>query len=46
MQKINVIRAASIAKLVKNGNVTTDILLKLCLVLDCSIEDIMGDNKH
>ena len=33
--------AASIAKLGKNGNVTTDILLKICSVLNCNIGDIM-----
>ncbi len=35
------ISAASIAKLGKNGNVTTDILLKICNALNCNIGDIM-----
>ena len=32
---------ASIAKLTKNENVTTDVLLKICSALDCDISDIM-----
>lgn len=35
------ISAASIAKLGKNGNVTTDVLLKICNALNCNIGDIM-----
>lgn len=35
------ISAASIAKLGRNGNVTTDILLKICSAMDCNIGDIM-----
>ena len=31
----------SIAKLAKNENVNTDILLKICTVLSCDIADIM-----
>ncbi len=34
------ISASSIAKLGKSGNVTTDILLKICEALHCRIEDI------
>ena len=32
---------ASIAKLGKNENVTTDVLVKICTALDCGIDDIM-----
>ncbi|BAK56935.1 XRE family transcriptional regulator [Candidatus Arthromitus sp. SFB-mouse-Japan] len=35
------ISAASIAKLGKGENITTDILLKICESLDCKLEDIM-----
>lgn len=35
------ISAASIAKLGKSGNITTDVLLKICETLECKIEDIM-----
>lgn len=31
----------SIAKLGKNENVNTDILLRICIALDCDISDIM-----
>lgn len=32
---------ASVAKLGKNGNVTTDVLVKICTALQCDIGDIM-----
>lgn len=35
------ISSASIAKLGKGGNITTDVLLKICETLDCRIEDIL-----
>lgn len=35
------ISAASIAKLGKGGNITTDVLLKICETLNCRIEDIL-----
>lgn len=35
------ISIASIAKLGKNENVTTDVLAKVCKALDCDISDIM-----
>ena len=35
------ISAASIAKLGKGGNITTDVLLKICETLDCKVEDII-----
>ena len=41
LQKASGISAASIAKLGRNGNVTTDILLRICGALHCDICDIM-----
>lgn len=35
------ISAASIAKLGKSENITTDVLLKICKALECDIPDIM-----
>lgn len=35
------ISSASVTKMGKNGHVTTEILLKICIALDCQIEDIM-----
>lgn len=35
------ISSASIAKLGRNENVNTDILLRICKALDCDISDIM-----
>lgn len=35
------ISSASIAKLGRNENVNTDILLKICVALNCDISDIM-----
>ncbi|HEL1226906.1 TPA: helix-turn-helix domain-containing protein, partial [Streptococcus equi subsp. zooepidemicus] len=35
------ISSSTIAKLGKGENVTTDILLKICIALDCKIEDII-----
>lgn len=35
------ISAASIAKLGKGGNITTDVLLRICETLNCHIEDIL-----
>lgn len=35
------ISTVSIAKLTKNENLTTDVLLKICSALKCDISDIM-----
>lgn len=35
------VSTASIAKLGKGENVTTDVLVKICKALDCDIADIM-----
>jgi len=40
------ISTASIAKLGKGENITTDVLLKICEALDCDITDIMEIDKH
>ena len=39
------ISTASIAKLGKGENITTDVLLKICEALDCDIVDIMEIDK-
>ena len=39
------ISAASVAKLGKGANITTDGLLKICEALDCIVEDIMETVK-
>ena len=41
LQKRAQISASSIAKLGKNENVNTDILIKICTALDCELNDIM-----
>lgn len=41
LQQASGVSAASIAKLGRNGNVTTEVLLKVCKALDCDISDIM-----
>lgn len=35
------ISAASLSKLSKGGNITTDVLLKICKTLNVHLEDIM-----
>ena len=47
LKKISGISTASIAKLGKGENITTDVLLKICKALNCDITDIMEitDNK-
>ena len=35
------ISSASIAKLGKGDNITTDVLIKICESLDCRLEEIM-----
>ncbi len=41
LQKMSDVSAASIAKMGRCENVTTDVLLRICDALDCNIEDIM-----
>ena len=40
------VSAASISKLGKGENITTDVLLKICECLDCKIEDIIETVKE
>ena len=35
------VSTASIAKLSKDANITTDVLLKICEAMNCHIEDIL-----
>ena len=41
LAELSGISSASIAKLGRNENVNTDILLKICIALKCDISDIM-----
>lgn len=41
LRKLAGISSASMAKLGKNENITTDILVKICSSLECDIGDIM-----
>ena len=41
LPEISDVSAASIAKMGRCENVTTDVLLRICEALDCNIEDIM-----
>ncbi len=45
LQEIAGISSASVAKLGKGDNITTDVLLKICIALDCTLEDIMETVK-
>ena len=38
------ISPSSITKLTNNENVTIDILMKICIALDCALEDIVEIN--
>lgn len=40
LQEASEVSAASIAKLGRNGNATTEVLLKICIALDCDTSDI------
>ena len=41
LQQASGVSAASIAKLGRNGNVTTEVLLKICIALNCDINEMM-----
>ena len=41
LRRISGISTASLAKLGKGENLTTDVLLKICKALNCDITDIM-----
>ena len=40
------VSSASVAKLSKGANITTDILLKICEAMDCTLMDIMETVKE
>lgn len=40
LQEASGISAASVAKLGRNGNITVEVLVKICCALDCDIGDI------
>lgn len=46
LQEISEVSPASIAKMGRCENVTTDVLLRICEALDCNIEDIMERVKN
>ena len=41
LKKLSGVSAASIAKLGKGENITTDVLIKICEAMDCHLEDIL-----
>lgn len=41
LKRVSGVSTASIAKLGKGENITTDVLLKICEALNCDIADIM-----
>lgn len=41
LQEMSEVSATSIAKLGRNENMTTEVLLRICESLDCDIQDIM-----
>ncbi|MGM9553487.1 MAG: helix-turn-helix domain-containing protein [Faecousia sp.] len=41
LREVSGISSASIAKLGKGENITTEVLLRICEALDCDISDIM-----
>ena len=45
LQEVAGISSASVAKLGKGDNITTDVLLRICEALDCSIDDILDTIK-
>jgi DNA-binding Xre family transcriptional regulator len=45
LQEAAGISSASIAKLGKSENITTDILIKICEALNCDLNDIMETKR-
>ena len=41
LRKVAGVSSSSLAKLGRGENVTTDVILKICVALDCRVEDIM-----
>ena len=46
LKELSGISSASVAKLRKGQNVTTNVLLNICNALDCNVEDIMEFVKY
>lgn len=46
LQDVAGISSASVAKLGKGDNITTDVLLRICEALDCTIDDILDTIKN
>lgn len=46
LQEVAGISSASVAKLGKGDNITTDVLLRICEALDCTIDDILDTIKE
>ncbi len=46
LQEVAGISSASVAKLGKGDNITTDVLLRICEALDCTIDDILDTIKN
>lgn len=46
LQDVAGISSASVAKLGKGDNITTDVLLRICEALDCTIDDILDTIKE
>lgn len=46
LQELAGISSVSIAKLGKGANITTDVLLKICEAMNCTLEDIMETIKN
>lgn len=45
LQEVAGISSASVAKLGKGDNITTDVLLRICEAFDCTIDDILETIK-
>ena len=45
LKELSGVSSASIAKLGKSANITTDVLLKICEAMDCQLEDIIETMK-
>ena len=41
LREMSGVSATSIAKLAKGGNLNTDVLLRICVALNCEVSDIL-----
>jgi putative transcriptional regulator len=46
LKKVTGLSSATIAKLGKGANVTTDVLIRICSALDCDIQDVVEVVKN